>query len=107
MRFCPLCHGFLLPNDIRPFRFDCPHCLKTLTPCYFRGYMWIRALVCAGAALTQAWRHGWHDSFIIFVFGLYMLPMLFLWDLTVQSFFLPKEFKPAGPTFQTLGLNSR
>src|SRR5271155_3727835 len=52
MRFCPLCHGILFPKDIRVFRFDCPHCLKTLTPCFFPGYMWIRALVCLGAGVT-------------------------------------------------------
>ena len=106
MRFCPLCHGFLLPKDIRVFRFDCPHCLKTLTPCYFPGYSWIRALVCIGIAIAFAWHRGWHDSSIIFVLSLYALPIMFLWDLTVHTFFLPKNFKRAATKFQVLGLNS-
>ena len=106
MRFCPLCHGFLLPKDIQVFRFDCPHCLKTLTPCFFLGYMWIRALVCIGVGVAIAWR-SWHDSFMIFVVAFYASPIFFLWDLAVHSFFMPKNFEPATSRFQTLGLNSK
>jgi len=106
-RACPLCGGRLVRNHIRLARFDCPHCLKTLRPGFFPGHLWIRGFICCGAGLALAWHNGWTDSFVIFVVSFYVLPMMFLWDLTVYHFFLPKHFEPVASSFPVLDLSSK
>ncbi len=107
-RVCPLCRGRLVKDNIRLYRFNCPHCFKALNPCFFPGYRWVRYLITLGAALAWAWHRGWSGSFVIFVVSFYQLPLLFLWDLIVRDFFLPTKFEAAPSlSFQTLGLNSK
>ncbi len=91
---CPVCQGGLRRKDIQLHRFNCPHCFRQLRPCFFPGYLWVRALIIFGLGLAWAWHSGWTDSFVIFVASFYGLPVAFLWDLVVREFFLPKKLEP-------------
>ena len=94
-------------RDYQSQRFDCPHCLKSLRPSFFRGYRWVQYLITLVVALACAW-HRWDGSFGIFLVGFYQLPLLFLWNLIVRDFFMPMKFEPApSSSFQTLDLTSK
>ena len=106
-RVCPLCRERLTNENISLGRFDCPHCLKSLRPSFFRGYRWVQYLITLVVALACAW-HRWDGSFGIFLVGFYQLPLLFLWNLIVRDFFMPMKFEPApSSSFQTLDLTSK
>jgi hypothetical protein len=106
-RICPHYFGTVPRKSIRLFNFDCPHCFKTLRPAFFPGYARVRYVVCVASGWALAWRHGFTDSFVVFVIGFYALPAFRLWDWIVSKFFLPKVLEPAASSYvQVLGLSS-
>jgi hypothetical protein len=108
-RLCPTCGGNLPKNRIRLFAFDCPHCSERLEPIFFLGYQWVKFLLTLGLALALAWHGGWTGSSVIFVISFYQLPLyVFLWDLILREFYLPRKFKAApSSSFLTLDLISK
>jgi hypothetical protein len=96
-RICPLCGGKLLSQDIPPGKFNCKHCVKELQPRFFRGYVWVRGLCCCAVGGTAAWHAGYGGSFIVFVIGVYALPVLIAWDLIVNKYLLPKQLEAVPP----------
>ena len=109
LHFCPLCSMWLLPKQIRVWRFNCPNCRKSLRAVYFPGYLWVRVIVIYAGAFVLAWQRGWHDSFIVFVFGFYVLPMLIIWEFFIHPLVPVRRVEPAPRSmfFTTLDLSNR
>jgi len=108
-RLCPTCGGNLPKDKIRLYAFDCPHSSERLEPIFFPGYQWAKFLITLGLALVWAWHGGWTGSFVIFVISFYQLPLfVFLWDLILCEFYLPRKFEAApSSSFLTLDLRSK
>jgi hypothetical protein len=86
---------YLLPKQIQVWHFDCPNCRKSLRTAYFPGYLWVRAMVSFVGAFVLAWQHGWHESFLIFVFSFYVFPVLLLWDFLIHPLVPVRGVEPA------------
>ena|ERR1700674_1076612 len=108
-RLCPACRGRLPKDRIRLHPFDCPHCSERLEPLFFHGYQLVKFLITFGLALAWAWHSGWTGSSVIFVISFYQLPLyVFLWDLILCEFYLPRKFEAApSSAFLTLDLRSK
>jgi hypothetical protein len=100
---------WLLRKQIRVFRFNCPNCQKSLRAVYFPGYLWVRGIAIYLGAFFLAWQHGWHDSFIVFVFWFYAFPTLVIWELFIHPLVPVRKIEPAPRSmfFTTLDLSNR
>jgi predicted RNA-binding Zn-ribbon protein involved in translation (DUF1610 family) len=101
---CPQCKVELRDADVRLVRFDCPRCGVALKPIRRATYVWVRALVCCGAAFFYAWLCGWNSSFVIFVVSCYALPAFVVWSIVERVLFRSKNFESAESSIQTLGI---
>src|SRR5947209_4044834 len=90
---CPACHVELHRDEVRNSHFDCPRCNTTLRPVRSQAYRRCVLLFTAIMGFVFAWRAGWHDSFMVFVFGFYYVQAHFLWWKLEAIFFPPKKFR--------------
>jgi hypothetical protein len=100
---CPVCRSALYSYDVRVDTFNCPHCGKALIPDRGRAYFWFRLLFIWGGAFVWAW-HRWHDSLMIFVVGIYGMPLVFIWMFIERTYWPPRKFKRPQSPFLTLGI---
>jgi hypothetical protein len=66
--------------------------------------MWLRTSGCLGVAIAAAKLRGFDWSFLVFVIGLYALPVFVFWDTIAFNLFPPTKFEPVQSPFQTLGI---
>src|SRR3981081_4594876 len=100
---CPVCRASVATELIGAPSCECPNCHTELIRLRGRGYMWLRAVICCGAAVAICWtKH--LGSFMVFVVSFYALPLFFIWDSEISKFFPPTKLEPATGPYQTLGL---
>jgi hypothetical protein len=76
-RACPICNAENRPRGWG--QVECSRCRTLLRPARSGLLKCIRVVVFYDGSALIAWKRGWEPSFIIFVVGFYMIPVVFAW----------------------------